>query len=308
MLKDITLDKLINHLGQPTRKIGGEYVWQCPYCKDSHKDNLKYNEQKGLLKCFADDSHARQLLSAINKQSGISYPNTNQKPLNKPAGMPAQISDQQLDANISYMFECANELQNNKKALSHLLLKRGITAQTAELCGIGIDKELHKWVFPIFQYENNKVIGFEYRPAILPNAIKEKRTDAENYAKKGISRKKGSISGMAAINCYTPATEVLAIVEGFLDGYALCQHLQEQGQAKYYHVVTPSNGISSLLKQIQCIDFHKYKKVYLYVDADEKSAPVVATIKLQYPHIEVIRLSCCKDFNEHYVKCIKKGA
>lgn len=307
MLNNITIDKLINYLGQPTRKIGGEYVWQCPYCMDSHKDNLKFNEQKGLLKCFADDSHARQLLSAINKQSGIIHPNTDKKPINEPTNMPVQPSAEQLQQNLTYIFECANELQNNKKALNHLLLKRGITAQTAEFCGIGIDKELHKWVFPIFQYDKSQIIGFEYRPVCLPNAIKERRTQAENEAKKGISRKKGSLSGMAEINCRTSKTEVLAIVEGFLDGYALYQHLQEQGQAEYYHVVTPSNGISSLLKQIKSIDFSKYKKVYLYVDADDKSAPVAAEVIKCYPHIELITLQCCKDFNEHYMKCLKGG-
>lgn len=302
MLENITLDTLINHLGTP-RKIGGEYVWQCPYCMDSHKDNLKYNEQKGLLKCFANDTHAGAVLSDINKREGIDTSKTNSKPINRIVEVP-KLTLEQLEENTLYMLSCNEELLSNHKALNHLMIKRGITKQTAELCGIGIDKELHKWVFPIISYPDNDVIGFEYRPALLPNAIKAKRTEAENQSKKGISRKKGSLSGMAMINTKTNQTEALAIVEGYLDGYALFQYLQEQGQADYYHVVTPSNGISSLLKQIEYIRFSDYKQIYLYVDSDDKSKPILEQIIKKYPFIKPVQLECCKDFNEHYMKCI----
>lgn len=307
MLQNITIDMLINYLGQPNKKIGNEYIWQCPYCRDTHKDNLKFNTQKGLLKCFADDNHARRILSEINKQSGDSYPKNYQKPIQKPTGMPAELSSKQLEENLTYMYQCNRELMNNEKALNHILHKRGIDKNTVDFCGIGIDKNLHKWVIPIFKYGKSEVIGFEYRPPLLPNAIKEKRTEAEQEAKKGISRKKGSLSSMAEINCKTPKCELLAVVEGFLDGYALFQYLQEQNQAEFYHVVTPSNGISSLLKQIESINFNEYKKTYLYVDADDKSEPVINKITELYPFIEIIKLPCCKDFNEHYIKCIKKG-
>lgn len=307
MLNNIDINVLTNYIGQPVKKIGNEYIWQCPYCKDTHKDNLKFNIQKGLLKCFADDTHAKQILSAINKQIGNKIPVANKQSLNKPSGMSASLSVKQLEENFIYMAECNNELLKNEKALKHILHKRGINKNTVEFCGIGIDKNLHKWVIPIFQYDKAQVIGFEYRPALLPNAIKSKRTEAENQAKKGITRRKGSISGLAEINCKTPKSEILAIVEGFLDGFALYQYLQEQNQSEFYHVVTPSNGISSLLKQISSIDFNKYKKVYLYVDFDEKSDPIAQEILQKYPFIELVQLSCCKDFNEHYLKCLKKG-
>lgn len=307
MLQNITIDTLINHLGQPNKKMGNEYIWQCPYCRDTHKDNLKFNTQKGLLKCFADDSHARQILSTINKQSGINYPKTNKNVINEPSGMPAELSSKQLEENLTYMSQCNNELLNNEKALNHILHKRGINKNTVDFCGIGIDKDLHKWVIPIFKYDKSEVIGFEYRPPLLPNAIKEKRTEAEQEAKKGISRKKGSLSGMAEINSKTGKTEVLAIVEGFLDGYTLFQYLLEQNQAEFYHVITPSNGISSLLKQIEVINFNNYKHIYLYIDTDEKSKPIADKILKKYSFIEFVSLQCCKDFNEHYLKCLKKG-
>lgn len=305
---NLTLDNLIGYLGQPEKKISGEYVWQCPYCRDSHKDNLKYNEQKGLLMCFANNDHARQIISCINKQSCNNYSKIKKNLFDNPLEISPQLSEKQYEDNLDYMLKCNVELLKNEKALNHIKHKRGIKTLTVDACGIGIDKEKHTWVFPIFKYSTNdvKIIGFEYRPPLLPNAIKEKRTEAEKNAKKGITRKKGSISGMAMINCMTPKVEILTIVEGFLDGYALFQYLIEQEQFQYYQIVTPSNGIGSLLNQISEIDFKLYKEVYLYVDFDEKSRPVAEKILIKYPFIKTVKLSCnCKDFNEHYVKCIK---
>lgn len=309
MLDNITLDDLINYLGNPTRKIGAEYIWQCPYCMDSHKDNLKYNEHKRVLKCFANDTHAGEVLRGLNKSRGI---NTPRRDLNPIKSMPAtpKLTDEQIEEKLLYMLDCERELAENKKALAHLQLKRGINAQIATRYGLGIDKELKKWVIPIWQYQTTLdpvIIGFEYRPALLPNAIKEKRTEAEKEAKKGISRKKGSISHLAMINIKPQKADSLIIVEGYFDGLALWQHLEEQKQAEKYHIVTPSNGISILSKQIASIDLTAYKNFYLYVDSDEAAQPIAQSIIEQYPFMELVKLDCkCKDFNEHYLRCIKK--
>lgn len=276
---------------------------------DSHKDNLKYNEQKRVLKCFANDTHAGNVLRDMNKAKGINTYKTDLKPINKPPALP-KLADEQIEENVLYMLNCERELAENKKALAHLQLKRGITAHTATSYGLGIDKELKKWVIPIWQYQTTLdpvIIGFEYRPALLPNAIKEKRTEAEKEAKKGISRKKGSISHLAMINSKPKNADSLIIVEGYFDGLALWQHLEEQNQAEKYHIVTPSNGISVLNKQIASIDLTAYKNFYLYVDSDEATQPIAQSIIEQYPFIQLVKLNCsCKDFNEHYLRCIKK--
>ena len=55
----------------------------------------------------------------------------------------------------------------------------------------------------------------------------------------------------------------------------------------------------------------KYKQIYLYVDNDKdgnKAAEQILDKYSQY-NIERIKLDCgCKDFNEHYLKCIKNKA
>ena len=152
-----------------------------------------------------------------------------------------------------------------------------------------------RWVIPTFQYSTeraNTILGFEYRPF--------------NFSKDGLTREKGTPTGLAMINSYKPTMEVLAVVEGYFDGYALYQHLKEQKQIQYYHIVTPSNGIQSLLKHISQVDFSKYKRFYLYVDNDEEGNKVAEKIMAKYPIFERVTATCgCKDFNEHYMKCIK---
>ncbi|MCD7780308.1 MAG: toprim domain-containing protein [Candidatus Gastranaerophilales bacterium] len=99
---------------------------------------------------------------------------------------------------------------------------------------------------------------------------------------------------------------MLAVVEGYFDGYALYQHLWEQKQIKYYHIATPSNGVQSLLKYISQADFSRYKKFYLYLDNDEEGNKTAQKIMAKYPMFGRIITDCgCKDFNEHYLKCIK---
>ena len=34
-MKTINIDTLIKFLGEPEKQLGNEYIWQCPYCKDS---------------------------------------------------------------------------------------------------------------------------------------------------------------------------------------------------------------------------------------------------------------------------------
>lgn len=310
MLEDLKIYDLMSYLGKPTKKIGVEYVWQCPYCLDSHKDNLKYNEQKQILKCFADDTHAGKVLSEINRIRGINTPQKD-NPALKPIETPSKLTLKETIENLEYLLRCQEVFEKNTKAQQHIEEKRGITFKTASLYGIGIDTETHSWVIPIWKYStspfNTPLIGFELRPALLPNAIKEKRTEKENEAKKNIRRKRGSLSKLAMINCKTPNAKNLVIVEGFMDGLVLWQYLQEKNIDSDYHIVTPSNGIGVLLKQIESIEFSKYENFILYVDADEQALKIADEIKEKYPFFKMIQLDCnCKDFNEHYLKCIKE--
>jgi len=291
----IELNNLISYLGEPEKQTGDEYAWQCPYCKDSHRDNLKYNEVKGILWCFADNAHAPQVLKDMRKNGYKMTPSsphsisTEQERFKKIYTIQKQLEFK------AYMQKCNEKLLKSDLHPLVLRRKRGIILSTVRAVKLGFDEDKKHWVIPTFRYSterSNIILGFEYRPF--------------NFSKDGLRREKGTPTGLAMINSYKPTTEVIAVVEGYFDGYALYQHLKEQKQIKYYHIVTPSNGVQSLIKQISQVDFTKYKRFFLYLDNDEEGNKVSNKIIEKYPMFERIKTKCaCKDFNEHYMKCIK---
>ena len=297
-MKDLSFDLITKHLGLPVRKNGSEYEWQCPICKDRGKDNLKFNSQKGVLYCFADESHARTILRGIMRNhKDYLYAKDKKEYVNRIVEAEKyqenKITPEKQKIFLNYMLECNASLLNDSKVLEFLRNRRGITQETVSNTGMGIDKVKRHWTIPTFRYGTGELIGFEYRPPDL--------------SKKGLCREKNTPTGLAEINCYTPQTEILVIVEGYFDGYALLQHLTEINQIAQYHIVTPSNGVQGLLKQIKVIDFRKYKRFELFIDNDETSRPIAHKIIEQYPMFHNVELNCgCKDFNEHYLKCIKQ--
>ncbi len=293
---NLKLELLTEVLGEPEKQSGDEYLWQCPLCKDTGRDNLKFNAVKGILWCFANESHAPQILKEILKKGRI-----NLKPANADYNSYDRYKhifsmQKQIEFKI-YMQECNEKLLTIDILPSILLKKRGLNLSTARDVKLGVDMNKKRWVIPTFQYSTeraNTILGFEYRPF--------------NFSKDGLTREKGTPTGLAMINSYKPTMEVLAVVEGYFDGYALYQHLKEQKQIQYYHIVTPSNGIQALLKHISQIDFSKYKRFCLYVDNDEEGNKVAEKIIAQYQIFERVTTDCgCKDFNEHYLKCIKNS-
>lgn len=293
-INNLNLELLTAVLGEPEKQSGDEYLWQCPLCKDTGRDNLKFNAVKGILWCFANESHAPQILKEMLKKGKINL---------KPANADYNSNDRykhifsiqkQIEFKI-YMQECNEKLLTIDILPSILLKKRGLNLSTARDVKLGVDMNKKRWVIPTFQYSTeraNAILGFEYRPF--------------NFSKDGLTRSKGTPTGLAMINSYKPTMEVLAVIEGYFDGYALYQHLKEQKQIQYYHIVTPSNGIQSLLKHISQVDFSKYKRFCLYVDNDEEGNKVAEKIMAKYPIFERVTITCgCKDFNEHYMKCIK---
>lgn len=307
---EITLDLLIKYLGPPERKKGSEYVWQCPYCLDSHKDNLTYNAQKGIVYCFASEGeHSRQLIKNIISNESKNNPNAwkeflenkyqNIKKISKEKEEKASIiyeDEKQLEF-VNYAAINMISLMGNLEALTVLLEKRGITKETAMNVVLGYDTQKRRWVIPTIKYSTEYtayLIGFEYRPL--------------DFSKDGISREKGTPTGLAQINAFNDQKNLI-IVEGYFDGYVLYQHLTEQNKINEYHIVTCSNGVSGLLNQLSVINFDKYEKCYLLIDNDETSIPIATKICNKYP--KIINLSTkmfkncgCKDFNEHYLKCI----
>lgn len=300
---ELTFELLEDYLGPPARRKHDEYEWQCPVCAyyggDTHKDNLKFNARKRVLQCFADPEHSRALLSEIYRQEWEEIKEVHKE--DKKLHIKYEELEEEQKMQLKEKQEkYTNNLQTNISGeLGNILYGfRGLTMETANAVGLGYDSENNYWTIPTFRYTTSintndiDLIGFEYRPT--------------DFSKNGIKREAGQTNTLAMINKYNSKTEILVIVEGYLDGYALYQYLTEQGQAEYYQIVTCSNGVQSLLKQVATIEFNKYKKWYLFIDNDEAGRNTASKILEMYPFITDYTLPCgCKDFNEHYLKCIK---
>jgi len=302
---DLNIELLTKYLGPWETQSLGEYTWQCPECAaqggDTHKDNLKFNDKKKVMYCFADSTHFKTILSDIYKQEheyrkkyghSVNYEVSPVLQTNSEVSR-QELSTEKLEEFKTKMLYWNNSLLNDEFRLKCLDWGRGINKHTVENVFIGINA-LNQWALPTIKYttstniEDVEVIGFEYR--------------AEQLSKKKISREKGTPSHLAMINMYEPTTEILIVVEGYFDGYALYQYLSEKGQLEYYHIVTCSNGVNSLQKQLEVVDFSKYKKYFLFIDNDKPSRVVAEKIIEEYPFFENITSpNGFKDFNDYYL-------
>ena len=195
------------------------------------------------------------------------------------------------------MYSWNEALLNNQERLDFLEHNRGITKDTVADCYIGINEEKRVYTFPNVQFTTEdiaEVFGFELRPF--------------NFDKRFVHRLKGGITGMGQINAYN-YQPCLVILEGFLDSCVFYQHLKEMGKLDKFHIATPSNGAASIHRHVKTIshDFSKYKSVIAYLDSDEIGISSMQMLKYKYPFIKIKIMNCgCKDFNEHYLRCIKK--
>lgn len=312
---EITLDDLVQELGE-YKKIGQHYYFQCKYCLDEHKDNMIYTPSKNLIKCFADESHSRQLLSEIMKKKHESKRMENKE-------IPAYIKNQEQylyymelcnsallgtltkdwvdEVNSKNMFE-QNEYEfyldliksdNAGKARAYLKQQRGINTSTIELTGLGFDFKARKWVIPIFDMSCN-LTGFRYRGADFKN----KKVWTEKGTPKTLARFYGADT---AKTCYC--------AEGEFDAIILVQWLLENNQ-KDFMVVSPSNGAGSLLSVMPQLQLNKFEQIKLTMDNDTAGDKATEEVLKSYPMVidsrGFLKQSGIKDINDFYLKKVLK--
>lgn len=295
---DLSLQDIQEYLHQQGKRLGSEYVFQCPECMDTHKDNLHYNPDKGILWCFANEQHSKQILSEIYKQK---QPAKNKE---VPAYIRCQeqyliyqtvcnallfgnndlINDFKDDILKLWGNDCVFKFMHSDKperARRYLKDKRGLLISDS----IGIDPErAGKWVIPIYNL-NDKLVGFEYRGLDFDN--------------KRVWRERGSLECLAPVYGAVNSKRAV-IVEGYMDGYVLAAHVPD------IFILTPSHGVSCLLKVISELQFNKYEEICLILDNDAAGDDMTAKILKQYPFIkdcrEFLIKSDVKDIGEYYAK------
>lgn len=285
---DITLEQIESALNEKARKVGRDYVFQCPICKDRGKNNLIFSPDKGLLKCFScsNNEGSQYVLDLINKQKS----KTDHVKPKKESKIENVIPKWEImqEKYVEYMSQCNEELLNNQEMLDFFYKTRGITPKIISYVGLGIDSEANKIVIPIFGLKEDMITDFEIR---------------ENSKEKIISRVGGGHSTIAVIYGLKKA-KTLYIVEGMLDGYALLQFLLDKKQTDFT-IYSCSNGVKSLFNCLPAINFSNFEEVKLMLDNDIKGDSATNEIIEKYPFIKDSRQflidSKCKDFSEWFL-------
>ena len=275
MLCDITLEDIIAELGKPTRQSGHQYYFQCPDCAlrggDNSRDNLLFNDAKGLLKCFACDTGAKSALKAINHRKG--YKKNETRVYAHSSAQSVNVLPKWFEVNrdnlINYLFQSIDELSLG--ALRYLD-SRGLNKQTIDDCGIGYDgnpsmvKIGPSVTFPMFSLNHGtELVGFELR---------------QIEGGKTIKHTLDSPSCICAVYGKYTANNII-ICEGFIDACSLIQLLGDKKDD--YLICTGSHGVKSILPNIEHLDLSTYKNCYLLLDNDEAGNIATRQIIDSYP-------------------------
>lgn len=297
---DITLEDLVQELGE-YKKRGQHYYFQCKYCLDEHRDNMIYTPSKNLLKCFADESHSRMLLSEIMKKKYADNQGKEYKPMTtsyepKPTVNIVHQWELNRDEYLEYMCLTQQELFKRQDLLDYIYEKRGLRKETLELCGVGFDPSEGangSWVLPIFSLKYGCIVDFELR---------------EHGEKKLIKRVGGGCATIAEIYGKKQA-KTLYLLEGQWKSYALVQYLLDKG-VENFSVYSCSNGVGSLFGCMNEINFSNFEEVKLMLDADDEGSKVTEKIIAQMPFVKDVRgflfKSGHKDFDSWYVAKVLK--
>ena len=296
-----TLAEVRDVLMQNGKKIGANWVFQCPVCQDESCDNLIFEKNANYIKCFScsNNEGGKYVLTEITRKRGEKE-REGQQNVKINTTKKFEKESVQIDYGEKYL-TTNNYLIDNQELLGLLYEKRGIDRQTVIDCGIGFDKDKEEWVLPLISLSYNlKFMGFEYRRKNFDLYPKWKEGDKQSK----VRRDSGYVSDICVVWDFGNK-ETLYIMEGFWDSYCLHQYLRNKGRADYT-VYSCSNGVSSLLNVLSRVDFSNFKKVKLILDADNAGTEVTEKIIEKYPFIKDCRKflfdSGVKDMNEWLLK------
>lgn len=291
---DVELKDIINVLGQPTKKSGHQYYFQCPVCKsrgeDKSRDNLLFHDAKKILKCFACDEGSKEVLRLINQNK----PRNNTSNCSNLESIKSKPKWYEVNKDnlLQYLFATMDEINLSAQ---RYLFNRQIMHKTIELCGIGYDDNPNmvsigsSITFPMFSINHNEqLVGFELR---------------QLGDKKIIKHTLDSPSCICAVYGKKYATN-LFITEGFIDAYSLLELLGDKTDKHNDLIATGSHGCKSILPSLAGIDLSIYKNCYLILDNDEAGEEATKSILSEYPFFKDKRslLRGCKDINEYLCK------
>ena len=293
----ITEDEVISILGDNYKRQGNELVWRCPACPggDKHGDNLKFNIQKGIIKCFACD-YGNEIAKIIYRRrfgKDESLPK-----IAKSSDEPIIIKPVEKEIDVkdlpAYYWNCHIDLMTRKDILRKMFERHTILPKTAAECMIGYDIRKDKLVFP------SKAIGADPTEALYqttPNGAEYREYSGEKAMRRIIGYEPKICSVYA-----TGFTMEAIICEGYKDAYNMVQLLKIINPKKldYTAIFSVQNGTNSINANncLQKSNWKKFDLVELVMDNDKAGDNATELAKSLFPTMVDARQKYLGNFND----------
>lgn len=309
----ITEEEVISILGNNYKTQGNELVFRCPSCaavgRDRAADNLKYNKDKHILKCFACDFGAeitgiiaRRRYEASKGNGEVAYTPQNYNYVAPPKQEVEKVKEIEQEDLEDYYFKCQTNLFLRDDILRAMFEKHTILPTTALDCGVGYDKDKDMLVFP------SRAIGSNPTECMQYNLTANGAEYREYTGDKKVRRISGYDSKICCIKGGDFVTEAI-ICEGYKDAYNLIQLLKitDIERLSYTAIFTVQNGTGSINTNqcLQKVNWNKFNDVYLLMDNDkagDKATQVAQDLFSKMIDYRKDFLGCYGDIQEKFKK------
>lgn len=302
----ITEEEVISILGTNYKRQGRELVWRCPACPNGDKagDNLKFNLDKRIIKCFACDFGQevtaiiarRRFEKANGNESDNDYHFERKAPANDAPPPPKVKEIAQNDLSV-YYWSCHVALMQRRDILKKMFLKHTILPRTAVECMIGYDPAKDMLVFP------STAIGKNPTQAKMIDCIENGAEYREYEGDKKIRRISGYDSRICRVwNDFGGFTMAGIICEGYKDAYNLYQLLKMTDPEKlsYTAIFTVQNGSNSVNTDncLQKINWKLYDSIGVCFDNDHAGDEATEVATNLFSCMEDLRPTLLKGYND----------
>ena len=302
----ITEEEVVAILGPNYKVQGQEIVWRCPACPggDRHGDNLKYNRQKQVLKCFAY-GFEKEICEIIarrrfEKQGNNGYQQPAQESYTferreapeqtEQAPKTKEIAQEDL---AEYYLTCNYRLMRDKNLLRKTYEKHTIMPATACSCFIGYDDKKDMLVFP------SRAVGKDPTDnlSIVDNGAEYREYEGEKVIRR--------ISGYDAKICAVSSKAFVMhgiICEGYKDAYNLIQIMKMTNPEllNCTAIFTVQNGTNSINVDncLQKVNWPRFETIGVLFDNDTAGDKATEIAQELFPIMKDLRKEYINGYND----------
>lgn len=304
----ITEEEVVSILGTNYKKQGNELVWACPACRgsgnDKAGDNLKFNLDKHIIKCFACDFGQeitgiivrRRYEKANGIQSDNDYHFERKAPANDAPPPPKVKEIAQKDLQ-TYYWSCHVALMQRRDILRKMFEKHTILPKTAEECMIGYDPIKDMLVFP------SVAIGINPTDTSIENCTNNGAEYREYEGDKKVRRISGYDSKICKVWANIGNFIMAGIIcEGYKDAYNLYQlfKMTDPEKLSYTAIFTVQNGTNSVNTDncLQKINWKLYETMGVCFDNDHAGDEATEIATNLFSCIKDLRPTLLKGYND----------